>query len=320
MENVKAERGEICVELQNTDLWNKFHEHKTEMIVTKIGRRMFPYIRVTISGLDPSEYYCIMLQFNLASDHRFKYYPSTGWTPAGSEEKHHNQRVYVHSDSPSTGSHWMSQTLSFAKAKLSNTMSPPSDLVVLSSMHQYQPTIVIAKTIDPRATPWMLPTCTAVAFPETQFIAVTAYQNAQVIKLKIEHNPFAKGFRENEEGKSKRKRAVKEDDIKRENTDSSSNSSSASLEIVENRAMESRLSQFITNPYLIYYYYPYTPYRYMLPSSLYLPHQFDYNSSWSNYYESSIIPQVAPKSASPPKSEEVPKKLTDFSIRAITGL
>lgn len=33
------------------------------------------------------------------------------------------------------------------------------------------------------------------------FIAVTAYQNQNVIKLKIEHNPFAKGFREGAERK-----------------------------------------------------------------------------------------------------------------------
>lgn len=34
-------------------------------------------------------------------------------------------------------------------------------------------------------------------FPETQFIAVTAYQNADITQLKIDHNPFAKGFRDN---------------------------------------------------------------------------------------------------------------------------
>lgn len=33
-------------------------------------------------------------------------------------------------------------------------------------------------------------------FPETAFITVTAYQNQQITKLKIDSNPFAKGFRE----------------------------------------------------------------------------------------------------------------------------
>jgi len=31
-------------------------------------------------------------------------------------------------------------------------------------------------------------------FPETQFIAVTAYQNEEVTSLKIKYNPFAKAF------------------------------------------------------------------------------------------------------------------------------
>ena len=33
-------------------------------------------------------------------------------------------------------------------------------------------------------------------FPETVFIAVTAYQNQLITKLKIDSNPFAKGFRD----------------------------------------------------------------------------------------------------------------------------
>ena len=33
-------------------------------------------------------------------------------------------------------------------------------------------------------------------FPETEFIAVTAYQNESITQLKIDQNPFARGFRE----------------------------------------------------------------------------------------------------------------------------
>lgn len=33
-------------------------------------------------------------------------------------------------------------------------------------------------------------------FPETAFIAVTAYQNERITQLKINNNPFARGFRE----------------------------------------------------------------------------------------------------------------------------
>ncbi|KAK6042430.1 T-box, partial [Cooperia oncophora] len=46
-----------------------------------------------------------------------------------------------------------------------------------------------------------------IRIPETEFIAVTAYQNSTITQLKIEHNPFAKGFRDGGE----RKRSTPED-------------------------------------------------------------------------------------------------------------
>ena len=39
---------------------------------------------------------------------------------------------------------------------------------------------------------------TQVSFPETTFIAVTAYQNDKITQLKIQNNPFAKAFRDAE--------------------------------------------------------------------------------------------------------------------------
>ena len=39
-------------------------------------------------------------------------------------------------------------------------------------------------------------------FPETEFIAVTAYQNESITQLKIDQNPFARGFRD--DGKAQR--------------------------------------------------------------------------------------------------------------------
>ncbi|KAL7060813.1 hypothetical protein AAHC03_09675 [Spirometra sp. Aus1] len=44
------------------------------------------------------------------------------------------------------------------------------------------------------------------SFEESEFIAVTAYQNEQITQLKIDHNPFAKGFRENGSGRREKKR------------------------------------------------------------------------------------------------------------------
>ncbi|KAK4875156.1 hypothetical protein RN001_011578 [Aquatica leii] len=278
-------RDEFSVELLNADLWTKFHSHGTEMIVTKNGRRMFPFMRLKITGLDPTALYCILLEFNSASNHRFKYYANTGWTPAGSEEPHSNQRVYMHPDSPATGEHWMAQSTSFGRVKLTNTTMPSTPgLIVLSSMHKYQPRIVIVKSIDPRAKSWA-PT-TTVTFPETQFLAVTAYQNEEITKLKIEHNPFAKGFRETGQGKCKRKRLDSESSDKKESKkiflNSPASSVSPSPESVDNSIETSPMP--FHNPYPSYMPYPFLQFPY--------PYYFYYNQNWSPYYKPYTLPQT----------------------------
>ncbi|KAF5290011.1 hypothetical protein FQR65_LT11677 [Abscondita terminalis] len=281
----------ISIELVNTDLWEKFHKHGTEMIVTKNGRRMFPFVRLKISGLDPTSYYCILLEFTLASRHRFKFYPKLGWTPAGSEETHNNQKFYVHPESPGTGEHWMSQSISFGRVKLTNNTMPPPELMALSSMHKYQPRIIIIKSIDPYAL-WAPTTTTT--FPQTEFLAVTAYQNEEITKLKIEHNPFAKGFRETGLAKCKRKRAESENSDKNEIIKSRSTSSSPSLDQCTSSIQNITYPSYDQYPFLPYLYNPYF--------------YFNHNHNWTH----NKVPQSQP--------EKIPKKLTDFSIRAITGL
>ena len=44
-----------------------------------------------------------------------------------------------------------------------------------------------------------------VTFAETKFFAVTDYRNERITQLKIDNNPFAKGFRENGHQRAKRK-------------------------------------------------------------------------------------------------------------------
>lgn len=135
---------------------------------------MFPAIRVQVENLDPRAHYCVFIEMTLATKCRYKYTSALGWSPAGTEEAQSPRRLYVHPESPSTGEHWMSQPISFGKLKLTNTLNPQNGQIVLSSMHKYQPRIIIMKSIDPQA--YAFAPSTSYAFPETQFIAVTAYQ------------------------------------------------------------------------------------------------------------------------------------------------
>lgn len=61
------------VSLETKQLWDRFHEQGTEMIVTKMGRRMFPTFQVRIFGLDEHATYIMMMDFVPVDDKRYRY-------------------------------------------------------------------------------------------------------------------------------------------------------------------------------------------------------------------------------------------------------
>ncbi|KAH8370349.1 hypothetical protein KR093_003125 [Drosophila rubida] len=192
----------VSAKLENNELWQQFHHIGTEMIITKSGRRMFPSMRVSLSGLDEDTNYCVLLEMVPIGDCRYKFSGSQ-WVPAGGAEPQSPQRMYLHPDSPATGKHWESQSLLFSKVKLTNNTLDNNGHIVLASMHKYQPRLHVVRAADLSQLHWAPQQ--AFIFPETEFIAVTAYQNDRITKLKIDNNPFAKGFRESGQSRCKRK-------------------------------------------------------------------------------------------------------------------
>ncbi|EDW80030.1 uncharacterized protein Dwil_GK12352 [Drosophila willistoni] len=192
----------VEAKLENNELWQQFHHIGTEMIITKSGRRMFPSMRVSLSGLDEEREYCVLLEMVPIGDCRYKFSGSQ-WVPAGGAEPQSPQRMYLHPDSPATGAHWQSQALLFSKVKLTNNTLDNNGHIVLASMHKYQPRLHVIRASEASHIPFAPQQ--AFVFPETEFIAVTAYQNDRITKLKIDNNPFAKGFRESGQSRCKRK-------------------------------------------------------------------------------------------------------------------
>ncbi|XP_059216142.1 T-box-containing protein TBX6L [Stomoxys calcitrans] len=195
----------VEAKLENNELWQQFHKIGTEMIITKTGRRMFPSMRVSLKGLEEESQYCVLIEMVPIGDCRYKFSGSQ-WVPAGGAEPQSPQRMYLHPDSPATGSHWQAQPILFNKVKLTNNTLDSNGHVVLASMHKYQPRIHVIRTNDLSQIPWAPQQ--AFVFPETEFVAVTAYQNDRITKLKIDNNPFAKGFRETGQSKCKRKMSL----------------------------------------------------------------------------------------------------------------
>ncbi|XP_022596807.1 T-box transcription factor TBX15 [Seriola dumerili] len=197
-----ASMEEIQVELQCADLWKRFHDIGTEMIITKAGRRMFPAMRVKIAGLDPHQQYYIAMDIVPVDNKRYRYvYHSSKWMVAGNADSPVPPRVYIHPDSLASGDTWMRQVVSFDKLKLTNNELDDQGHIILHSMHKYQPRVhVIRKDFSSELSPNKpVPSGEGVktfSFPETVFTTVTAYQNQQITRLKIDRNPFAKGFRD----------------------------------------------------------------------------------------------------------------------------
>ncbi|KAF4802214.1 T-box transcription factor TBX22 [Turdus rufiventris] len=249
----ESRAGGVQVELQGSELWRRFHDIGTEMIITKAGRRMFPSVRVKVKGLEPLQQYYIAIDVVPVDSKRYRYvYHSSQWMVAGNTD--HScitPRLYIHPDSPCSGETWMRQIISFDRVKLTNNEMDDKGHIILQSMHKYKPRVhVIAQdsrfdlaqiqslpaegvqTFSFQETEFTTVTAyqnqqsmhkykprvhviaqdsrfdlaqiqslpaegvQTFSFQETEFTTVTAYQNQQITKLKIDRNPFAKGFRD----------------------------------------------------------------------------------------------------------------------------
>ncbi|KAG7270522.1 hypothetical protein CRUP_026414, partial [Coryphaenoides rupestris] len=187
----------VRVQLEMQALWQQFDQLGMEMIVTKAGRRMFPTFQVRISGMDPSAEYVLLMDFIPVDDKRYRYaFHSSSWLVAGRADISAPGRMHFHPDSPGRGAQWMKQTVSFDALKLTNNLLDDNGHMILNSMHRYKPRFhVIYVEPAPNSHLHAHQNFCSFSFPETQFIAVTAYQNHRITQLKIASNPFAKGFR-----------------------------------------------------------------------------------------------------------------------------
>ncbi|NWQ80721.1 TBX2B factor, partial [Columbina picui] len=165
------------VTLEAKELWDQFHKLGTEMVITKSGRRMFPPFKVRVSGLDKKAKYILLMDIVAADDCRYKFHNSR-WMVAGKADPEMPKRMYIHPDSPATGEQWMAKPVAFHKLKLTNNISDKHGFTILNSMHKYQPRFHIVRANDILKLPYS--TFRTYVFPETDFIAVTAYQNDKV--------------------------------------------------------------------------------------------------------------------------------------------
>ncbi|KFP73981.1 T-box transcription factor TBX4, partial [Acanthisitta chloris] len=143
-------------------------------------RRMFPSYKVKVTGMNPKTKYILLIDIVPADDHRYKFCDNK-WMVAGKAEPAMPGRLYVHPDSPATGAHWMRQLVSFQKLKLTNNHLDPFGHV--REMRGLG-----------RGVPAVPSLCLDWDAEIIRLIEPLIYVGL-ITQLKIENNPFAKGFR-----------------------------------------------------------------------------------------------------------------------------
>ena len=114
-----------CI-LDNKDLWDKFCEFGTEMIITRSGRRMFPTVRCSFANIDlePGSKYLVLLDIVPCDNKRYRYaYHRSSWLVAGKADPAPPHRLYCHPDAPFTAEQLRKQVISFEKVKVTNNES-----------------------------------------------------------------------------------------------------------------------------------------------------------------------------------------------------
>jgi hypothetical protein len=145
-----------------------------------------------MSGMEENALYTVQIEFRYADNFKYRFMNGEWRTCARSEptllagqRSNSNQQqpiLYEHPDSPNFGHHWCKDFVAFAKLKLSNNENHKcSDSVFLKSLLKYEPCIHVykhdKKNVDDRVL------VKSQSFPQTAFIAVTAYQNEQVCSV-----------------------------------------------------------------------------------------------------------------------------------------
>ncbi|KAK3814633.1 MAG: hypothetical protein J3R72DRAFT_427656 [Linnemannia gamsii] len=243
------------VELLAADLWAKFHDVENKMILTPSGRSLFPTPQFQAVYLDPDAYYSFRLDFEMVSPNRFRYYKdswalveplehgggdvisSCDWNAIQSTNSFDANPAFlhescIHPDRFQLGSHWVAQSISFAKVKVSNKAQTSStaretsskrkydeldaefsinvsgvngnsdlrgysgintDIFHLKTFHKYRPRLLLTRKDTISDTTF---STTVHRFEKAEFVAISHYQNQDVAELKKAFNPHAAGFRD----------------------------------------------------------------------------------------------------------------------------
>ncbi|CAL2034485.1 unnamed protein product [Caenorhabditis brenneri] len=159
------------------------------MVVSKPGRKLFPDLDVNIEGLIPNALYTVFLFLERIDDYKYYFFKATGqWKETGKGDKVLPVDKKQHKDGGMVGAHWMKHPVSFTDFFITNDSdykkkSRSDVLILVSSMHKYQPVITVRRLSDGMEEEFRL--------TMTEFMVVTSYQDRKIVELKKASNKYA---------------------------------------------------------------------------------------------------------------------------------
>ncbi|CAP20751.1 Protein CBR-TBX-11 [Caenorhabditis briggsae] len=170
-------------------LWHKLHPLQHEMIITGVGRRVYPLLEYQFSGMNPEKMYTTSVHFEYVDDKKLRFCKGK-YVESVSQEKKEAPRKVQHKSGAKLGSKWMASSVNFEDVRISNKKmreEEDSSNVHLHAQHRYLPVLTISEEGGSNY---------EIRLPHTVFITATLYHIDEVCKIKTESNEYAKSNRE----------------------------------------------------------------------------------------------------------------------------
>ncbi|VDK43255.1 unnamed protein product [Anisakis simplex] len=177
--------AELGVKVANKELWS---------------RKIFPRVAFEVNGVDPLGSYSLAISIVRVDNYKYKFEDGK-WVVAGhvglNEQKSAETRLVQHHDGFIRGSYLLKTPIYFDHLSLTNDRKYEAGAkIYLQTMCKYRPVLSVCR-VDIGSVRTASSEDDKIIFSDEvmEFIAVTQYQNARIIQLKNQFNPYAKGQR-----------------------------------------------------------------------------------------------------------------------------
>ncbi|PIC17052.1 hypothetical protein B9Z55_023434 [Caenorhabditis nigoni] len=178
-----------CLTPKYDALWHKLHPLQHEMILTAVGRRVYPLLEYQLSGMNPDKMYTASVHFEHVDDKKLRFCKGK-YVELLSLEKKEAPRKVQHKSGEKLGSKWMASPVNFEDVRITNKKTREEvdrSNVHLYASHRYLPVLTITEEGG---------SSYELRLSHTVFITATLYHIDEVCKIKTDSNGYAKSNRE----------------------------------------------------------------------------------------------------------------------------